>query len=347
MTHAASLTFGTTNISLATPSTTLVIASGSTADAFTINATSVVVSLSATGGSLFILTSSDYKLSIATTSGRAVAAALDCAGSQGLAGTASVRLEQTAGSATYTIVPTRAPCVVPLVTTGGIIIYPIVIHAPSYASTTLGNTLVIPVNATDPNGYPVSLSVALPPGATFSTTTDDLIWRPHSVGTTNATIVASDSVTQATSTIQLKAFVPMGSGDPSASSTGEGRTSIAASSIPSVERLKAEIATLEQEVQQLLAQLKSRGASASRSPSYAFTRNLTLGSRGHDVHALQVFLVQEETGPAARRLKSNGTTHYFGPLTRAALAEYQKSVGIKPAVGYFGPITRKYLEGHG
>ena len=31
---------------------------------------------------------------------------------------------------------------------------------------------------------------------------------------------------------------------------------------------------------------------------------------------------------------------YFGNLTKAAVAAYQTSVGITPAVGYFGPITR-------
>jgi peptidoglycan hydrolase-like protein with peptidoglycan-binding domain len=30
----------------------------------------------------------------------------------------------------------------------------------------------------------------------------------------------------------------------------------------------------------------------------------------------------------------------FGPLTRAALARFQKANGITPAVGFFGPITR-------
>jgi hypothetical protein len=338
-THAAPLTFGTTNVALTSPSTTLTIASGSTADSFTVNATSVVVSLSATGGNSFILTSPDYDLSVATSGSAPAAPLLTCVGGQGEAGTASVTLKQTSGSATYTIAPTGSACTVPLVTTGGIIIYPIMIHAPSYASTTVGDTLVIPVSATDPNGYPTTISARLPPDATFSTSTNNFVWSPQDVGVASATILATDKVTQTTSTITLEAFSPIGTSGAPATST------IAATSSPSIDALKAEIATLEQEVQQLIAELKSRGLTpVTQSSGYVFERNLTVGSRGDDVHTLQLFLVQENTGPAARALKTHGTTHYFGPLTRAALAEYQKKAGITPAVGYFGPITRKYIN---
>ena len=347
--HAAPLNFSTTDISFTSPVATLTIASGSTADALTVNATSVVVSLSASGGNSFGLTSSDYDLSVATTSESAVAATLDCVGGQGKAGTASLSLKQVSGSATYTIAPTGAPCVVPIVTTGGITIYPIVIHAPSYASATVDDPIVVPIGATDPNGYPVSLSVSLPPDASFSTSTDDLSWRPRAAGPATVTILASDKVTRTTSTIRLEAFAPTSSGA-SSSVPGAGASSgargISGSSTPSIAALRTEIAALEQEAQKLLAELKARGVSVSGPPPYAFTRDLTVGSRGDDVHALQVFLVQQDTGPAAHALEKNATTRYFGPLTRAALAEYQKSVGIRPAVGYFGPITRAYLKAH-
>lgn len=78
----------------------------------------------------------------------------------------------------------------------------------------------------------------------------------------------------------------------------------------------------------------------------SFTRDLRLGSRGNDVLALQKFLVAVNAGPKAGELVKNGLTTYFGNLTRSVLAEYQASVGIKPASGYFGPTTRAYVESH-
>jgi peptidoglycan hydrolase-like protein with peptidoglycan-binding domain len=62
------------------------------------------------------------------------------------------------------------------------------------------------------------------------------------------------------------------------------------------------------------------------------------------VNTLQQFLIFQGKGPAAQALASNGATMYFGVLTRAALAEFQKSVGITPAIGYFGPITRAFID---
>jgi peptidoglycan hydrolase-like protein with peptidoglycan-binding domain len=65
---------------------------------------------------------------------------------------------------------------------------------------------------------------------------------------------------------------------------------------------------------------------------------------GSDVKQLQEFLISRHTGPAAQRLASHGVTIYFGLLTRNALAEFQRKVGIRPAVGYFGAITRKWVN---
>lgn len=69
-------------------------------------------------------------------------------------------------------------------------------------------------------------------------------------------------------------------------------------------------------------------------------RDLTLGSRGDDVVALQSLLITADTGPSAKALASAGATGYFGAVTQSALAEYQAAAGISPATGYFGPLTR-------
>lgn len=77
-----------------------------------------------------------------------------------------------------------------------------------------------------------------------------------------------------------------------------------------------------------------------------FTRNLAKGSRHDDVKSLQEFLISQNKGPAAQALANITTTTYFGEMTRAAVAEYQTSVGISPAAGSFGPKTRAYISSH-
>jgi peptidoglycan hydrolase-like protein with peptidoglycan-binding domain len=83
---------------------------------------------------------------------------------------------------------------------------------------------------------------------------------------------------------------------------------------------------------------------------YDFTRNLTVGSRGDDVKALQQFLnSQVATQIAASGPGSpNNETTYFGQLTRAALVKWQAANNIYPTAGYFGPLTRaKFKELYG
>ena len=81
------------------------------------------------------------------------------------------------------------------------------------------------------------------------------------------------------------------------------------------------------------------------SPSAQFTSNLTIGSQGNEVRALQIFLnthgyLIASSGPGS--LGNETTT--FGGLTRAAVIAYQKAKGIAPAIGYVGPLTRTQLN---
>lgn len=71
--------------------------------------------------------------------------------------------------------------------------------------------------------------------------------------------------------------------------------------------------------------------------SFAFKRDLQVGSKGTDVVELQKFL--KEKGFFNRE-----PTDYFGSITKTALINYQKSVKISPASGYFGPKTREYIN---
>lgn len=102
--------------------------------------------------------------------------------------------------------------------------------------------------------------------------------------------------------------------------------------------LQAQISALLATIQALQAQLAGMtGAPAS----YTFTRDLTVGSRGDDVKALQQYLNSQGYQVAASGVGSPGSeTTYFGPLTQAALAKFQAAKGVTPSVGYFGPKTR-------
>ena len=75
-----------------------------------------------------------------------------------------------------------------------------------------------------------------------------------------------------------------------------------------------------------------------------FVRNFGLSAIGSDVGYLQQFLIFENAGPAAAALAAAGPTGYFGRLTRDAVVEFQQRVGIIPASGYFGAITRNYVN---
>ncbi|MDD5050897.1 MAG: peptidoglycan-binding protein [Candidatus Pacebacteria bacterium] len=72
--------------------------------------------------------------------------------------------------------------------------------------------------------------------------------------------------------------------------------------------------------------------------SASFDSNLTIGSTGADVTALQTWLIANGFSIPA------GATGYFGSQTQSAVAAYQTSVGITPAAGYVGPITRAKLN---
>ncbi len=76
------------------------------------------------------------------------------------------------------------------------------------------------------------------------------------------------------------------------------------------------------------------------SDRYVFGKDLTLGSTGPDVVALQRHLVKV----GLMVLPPDASYGYFGLVTRAAVARYQAQNGIAPVAGYFGPKTRTHLN---
>jgi LPXTG-site transpeptidase (sortase) family protein len=76
-------------------------------------------------------------------------------------------------------------------------------------------------------------------------------------------------------------------------------------------------------------------SSASQSSTIiTFSKSFGIGATGISVATLQTFLEQR----GFLELPAGATNGYFGPVTSAALAEYQSSVGL-PGVGVLGPLT--------
>lgn len=258
--YAAPLTYSAdTTVSLSSPVINLTIASGSTADSLTVNATSVLVSLSATGGNSLTLTSAQSDLSVSASAGGGTDP-ITClnVGLTGVSGVDEVVITQQSGSATYTIAPAGTTrCMTINKSTGGITVHPIVIHVAPYASTTVGRTLVIPVTVRDPNGYEPATSATLPDDATFSTGTLRLAWSPNTAGMESSTIFASDRLTKTSAHITLEAFESVAS-ETVASATPNRKSSttraLPASTprTPTIETLKANMVTLESKLLTLL-----------------------------------------------------------------------------------------------
>ena len=101
------------------------------------------------------------------------------------------------------------------------------------------------------------------------------------------------------------------------------------------------IASLQAQIAALQAQMGGSTTTTTTTTTATFTMDLTLGSTGTEVTALQNWLIGKGFAISA------GATGYFGAQTKAALASWQAANGVSPAAGYFGPITRAKVNGMG
>lgn len=84
-------------------------------------------------------------------------------------------------------------------------------------------------------------------------------------------------------------------------------------------------------------------ASIAGAQGYTFNTNLTVGSTGADVVALQTWLMA--SGYSIPAIASGAASKgYFGSQTQMAVKAYQASKGI-PNTGFVGPLTRGALNG--
>jgi len=96
------------------------------------------------------------------------------------------------------------------------------------------------------------------------------------------------------------------------------------------------VASLQAQINALMAQLSALQGGSATGTAVQYNTNLTVGSTGADVTELQQMLVAK----GFLQMPAGVSYGYFGPLTKAAVAKWQRAFGISPAVGYFGPISR-------
>lgn len=103
-----------------------------------------------------------------------------------------------------------------------------------------------------------------------------------------------------------------------------------------IAELQAMIASLTQQLAAL------SGGSTAQSSGYVFNTNLTVGSTGADVVALQDWLASK----GFLSIPAGTSKGYFGQLTKSSVASYQASVGL-PSTGFVGALTRAKLNASG
>jgi hypothetical protein len=223
-----------------------------------------------------------------------------------------------------------------------------------------GSISLSPSGGTYASGTQVTLTATPASGYAFSswsggvsTTTNPLtITLTSNVSlTANFSVVTTSSGSSSSGvTVQVGAGGVYATATPTTSTT---TASSASSTLPATAStatlsLQAEIDLLTRELQVLLAEAKQQGIASSLPVGIPTSlavpaHDLQLWNKGADVQSLQKILVQEDAGPWASRLKTNGTTRIFGLLTYRALREFQASYTL-PVTGYFGPLTRAKMK---
>lgn len=175
--------------------------------------------------------------------------------------------------------------------------------------------------------------------------------------TLNGRALAQSAVTLDASSVSLPSgssvivtpvtpVTPVVSATPASGTTNTSSTGVNTSVTSATSATPATKAALQAQLNGLLTQLQSLQAAQGGQQIKTIAVGLAQGSRNNDVATLQQFLISQNKGPAAQALANTGVTAYFGGLTRSALAEFQAKVGISPALGNFGAITRAYVSAH-
>lgn len=170
----------------------------------------------------------------------------------------------------------------------------------------------------------------------------------------NAVTIATSAVAPVIPAQTVPPVIPATSATPAVPTVSSATPATSASEEAKKTVLQTQLNGLLGMVQSLQAQIKTRGMANPNSNAVlhanqnaSFKRNITIGATGDDVKTLQIWLNTHgytiaSSGPGA----SGNETTTFGARTQKALAKFQSKVGISPALGNFGPITRDYLLTH-
>ncbi len=119
-----------------------------------------------------------------------------------------------------------------------------------------------------------------------------------------------------------------------------GATFIVPAQAQTMEELQEQINDLLTQIASLQEQLAGDADDAVDAVErFTFTQNLTLGSRGVEVTALQDYLTDEGHFTFA-----GGSTGFFGPITQSAVSAWQAANGVTPTAGFWGPISRAMYD---
>ncbi|MDP2651624.1 MAG: ice-binding family protein [bacterium] len=165
--------------------------------------------------------------------------------------------------------------------------------------------------------------------------------------TVPAVSVSATSATPATPAVPtVTSAVPATSATPSTQSTSAKPTSkLSATQIQSILDVLASFNANASVIAKVKTSLEGATTGSTTSAAvHAFKADLTIGSLGSEVKALQQLLNAKGYTVSASGAGSAGNeTTMFGAATRAALIKYQKAKGITPS-GYFGPLTRAAIS---
>lgn len=200
-------------------------------------------------------------------------------------------------------------------------------------STHGGDTVTATPNATDADGDTLTFSITgAPVGSNFDTSTGVFSWDTAVAGGTfPLTITVDDgnggTASQSFSLLLTNSTTGTGGGS-GGGGGGGGSPSLlgVVNGSPTGQVLGASTGPTG-----------STGGQVLGEATFQFTANLGYGSRGNDVMELQKILI------AKGYLKIDAPTGWFGPLTLAAVKEYQAANSIT-ATGFVGPLTRAALN---
>lgn len=144
---------------------------------------------------------------------------------------------------------------------------------------------------------------------------------------------------------QVSSPAPVLNGESSGGTASNVASTATTTASVEIQSLQEQLASLQAILKSLREKAYSIATSLSTSVQASkFSRDLYFGLSGDDVVVLQIFLINKNVGPQAVKLAKVGATGKFFSLTKNALIEFQKNACISPAIGYFGPKTRAYIQ---